>query len=87
MLTACSAGGAHPNTDLGAADLGVGELEAHDGDMAGLPGEADMRAGDGSVAQNDLSGPGTLLVEDFCVADLGISYTRCYVTQQPIDGY
>jgi len=79
VLAGCSGG-------ISPVDLGVSDLGLHDGFVA-----RDMNVsedlGDGSAfVPNDLSGPGVQLVEDFCNADLG-AYTRCYVTQQPIDGY
>jgi hypothetical protein len=73
---ACSAGStAPPHADLGEVDLAGADL---------LP--QDLSA-NGASSDADLSQPGILLVEDFCTADLGMPYTRCYVTQQPIDGY
>ena len=77
MLVGCSTGATT------AVDLGVADTGADDGDM-----NASMEAlRDQGAAVGDLAGPGVQLVEDFCNADLGAAYTRCYVTQQPIDGY
>ena len=71
--------------DLGAVDLGVPSAE----DLA-VPDVDDLSVGDLSVGDSFVAtdeASATLLVEDFCVADLGMPYTRCYVDHQPIDGY